>query len=257
MRLAAPMDAFSEAMLTDVGLPSRIVARLVHLFNMAVDEGILDAYSRAIPQDVLAADPNAAHAWSWRMGLLRQEVLGSLLASEVQRVEGKISDLRTFHRRKGRHSSAAAPPRDAGVTFADAGRGLRRSDGMYGSGKFAGAPDGAPIWFKPKRATQEQAVQCDLIDAADAAGGTHTRPRWRRVFPKLMRYLRKPAVRRADEVAGHTTADGGTRMVTKGAAIHAGTSRSSWRFSEHPGEVPSPGPAETERQTSRRFSDQI
>ena len=98
LRLAAPMDAFSELMLTDVGLPSRIVTRLAHLFNMATDEGILESYARAIPQDVLAADPNAAHAWSWRMALMRQEVLSSLLASEVQRVEHKIADLINFHK---------------------------------------------------------------------------------------------------------------------------------------------------------------
>ena len=98
LRLAAPLEAFSEAMLTDLGLPSRIVDRLAHLFSLAVDEGILESYSRAIPTEVLSADPSAAHAWSWRMSLLRQEVLRAMLASEVQRVERKMSELRLFHR---------------------------------------------------------------------------------------------------------------------------------------------------------------
>ncbi|KOO22187.1 adenylate guanylate cyclase [Chrysochromulina tobinii] len=81
LRLAAPMEAFSEAMLIHVGLPYKIVGRLVHLLNVAVDEGILEAYSRAIPQGVLSADPTAAIAWGWRMEFVQQQVLKVMLAS--------------------------------------------------------------------------------------------------------------------------------------------------------------------------------
>jgi len=127
LRLAAPMEAFSEAMLAHVGLPSRIVSRLVHLFNMAVDEGILEAYSRAIPKEVLAADPAAATAWAWRMDFVQQEVLQATLASEVQRVERQIAQLRLFHRTrssKGQFHGQAEPA----LALSEASRGLRRGN---------------------------------------------------------------------------------------------------------------------------------
>ena len=149
LRLAAPMEAFSEVMLTDVGLPSRIVGRLAHLFNMAVDEGILEAYSRAIPSEVLSADPSAVHAWSWRMDLLRQEVLQAMLASEVQRVEGKIAELRAFHRAHRAERRIGAHREHAGLALSDAGRGLRKSHTATRLGL-----------------TQDKAVQCDMGSTA-------------------------------------------------------------------------------------------
>ena len=149
LRLAAPMEFFSEAMLTDVGLPSRIVSRLAHLFTMAVDMGILDVYTRGIPQDVLAADPNAHLAWGWRIAILREEVLRAMLATEVQRVWRKVQELRAFHRSKDRSSKF---PR----------RMTRRSS--------YDMRDSAPIWRSsmPQTNTREQGVQCDLV-----SGGTH------------------------------------------------------------------------------------
>jgi len=122
LRLAAPMETFSEALLTDVGLPTKIVTRLAHLFNLAVDEGILDHYARAIPQDVLAADPSATHAWGWRMSILRREVLESMLHSEVQRVEHKIRKMRTFHASRPHRA-----PQHTRASFADATSAVRRS----------------------------------------------------------------------------------------------------------------------------------
>jgi len=128
LRLAAPMEAFSEAMLAHVGLPSRIVGRLVHLFNMAVDEGILEAYSRAIPKEVLAADPTAATAWAWRMDFVQQEVLQATLASEVQRVERQIAQLRLFHRTRSSKGQFHGHPPASALALSEVSRGLRRGN---------------------------------------------------------------------------------------------------------------------------------
>jgi hypothetical protein len=178
LRLAAPMETFSEVMLADVGLPSKIVRRLAHLFNMAVDEGILELYARAIPKEVHAADPTAARAWGWRMGMLRQEVLSSLLASEVQRVELKIEELCTFHSRRAHERSQGSSAQRA-LAFADAGNGMRRqtfrsedsSQIMSADFDAARSATEAPVWHtRTKTSVRQVGVQCDL--GPPAANGT-------------------------------------------------------------------------------------
>lgn len=160
LRLAAPMEAFSEAMLINVGLPYRIVGRLVHLLNVAVDEGILEAYSRAIPQGVLSADPTAAIAWGWRMEFVQQQVLQVMLASEVLRVRRQIAELRRFHgdRRRAQHSFSAlrSDERDrrysSRPSLSDAHRRHRRQS-------TSSELDQIDLMM---RSTTETAVQCDF-----------------------------------------------------------------------------------------------
>jgi hypothetical protein len=203
LRLAAPMEAFSEAMLTDVGLPGKIVRRLAQLFNMAVDEGILEAYLRAIPQEVLEADPTATQAWGWRMGLLRTEVLQGLLASEVQRVERKIEDRKTFHRARVNSTLVAGGPQgsprphahlEPALALSDIGRGMRRTSTYEGRRSSRGGGKhrmssvepisevAQPVWRlaapKPQRKnveTHEQAVQCDLGAPGTGRAGSSLR----------------------------------------------------------------------------------
>ena len=160
LRLAAPMEAFSEAMLINVGLPYKIVGRLVHLLNVAVDEGILEAYSRAIPQGVLSADPTAAIAWGWRMEFVQQQVLQVMLASEVLRVRRQIAELRRFHgdRRRAQHcfSALRSDERDrrysSRPSLSDAHRRQRRQS-------TSSELDQIDLMM---RSTTETAVQCDF-----------------------------------------------------------------------------------------------
>ena len=72
LKLSSPMPQFSEAMLYNVGLPEHVVRRLPQLLNTAKAEGVLHTLE-AIPPPVVAADPGATRAWSWRMRLMRQE----------------------------------------------------------------------------------------------------------------------------------------------------------------------------------------
>jgi hypothetical protein len=153
------MEAFSEAMLIHVGLPYKIVGRLVHLLNVAVDEGILEAYTRAIPQGVLSADPTAAIAWGWRMEFVQQQVLQVMLASEVLRIRRQIAELRRFHgdRRRAQGSfSARGDGRDrrysSRPSLSDAHRRQRRQS-------TSSELDQIDLLVP---STTETAVQCDL-----------------------------------------------------------------------------------------------
>jgi len=96
LKLVSPLQAFSEGMLVDVGLPRSVFKRLAQIFAHATDEGILEPVTPP-PREVLAADPSAKQAWRWLLQLMREEVLSSLLHSERQMVERQVEVMRSYN----------------------------------------------------------------------------------------------------------------------------------------------------------------
>ena len=111
-----PLESFSEGMLCTVGLPTHVYSRLTQWFSRATDEGILEELA-VVPPDVLAADPGAQRAWCWLLKLMREQVLGSVLQAEREKVESSVLELRAYHapRRSTRMLVSAAERRRASM----------------------------------------------------------------------------------------------------------------------------------------------
>ena len=65
------------------------------------------------------ADPSATRAWTWRMAMVREEVLGHMLLAERQRVERKMKELRDYHAEKQRsmpHTTLGLQPFDSQIS---------------------------------------------------------------------------------------------------------------------------------------------
>ena len=103
-------------MLCTVGLPTHVYSRLTQWFSRATDEGILEELA-VVPPDVLAADPGAQRAWCWLLKLMREQVLGSVLQAEREKVESSVLELRAYHapRRSTRMLVSAAERRRASM----------------------------------------------------------------------------------------------------------------------------------------------
>jgi len=103
-------------MLCTVGLPTHVYSRLTQWFSRATDEGILEELA-VVPPEVLAADPGAQRAWCWLLKLMREQVLGSVLQAEREKVESSVLELRAYHapRRSTRMLVSAAERRRASM----------------------------------------------------------------------------------------------------------------------------------------------
>ena len=148
-------------MLCTVGLPTHVYSRLTQWFSRATDEGILEELA-VVPPDVLAADPGAQRAWCWLLKLMREQVLGSVLQAEREKVESSVLELRAYHapRRSTRMLVSAAERRRAS---------MRGSVGSLGSS--VGSLGSAGSWGSSAEGGGAQASgRCARSSSASASG---------------------------------------------------------------------------------------
>ena len=145
-------------MLCTVGLPTHVYSRLTQWFSRATDEGILEELA-VVPPDVLAADPGAQRAWCWLLKLMREQVLGSVLQAEREKVESSVLELRAYHapRRSTRMLVSAAERRRAS---------MRGSMGSLGSvGSWGSSAEGASPSERALRAELErERERCAMLE---------------------------------------------------------------------------------------------
>ena len=143
-------------MLCTVGLPTHVYSRLTQWFSRATDEGILEELA-VVPPEVLAADPGAQRAWCWLLKLMREQVLGSVLQAEREKVESSVLELRAYHapRRSTRMLLSAAERRRASMRGSVGS--LGSSVGSLGSvGSWGSSAEGASPSERALRAELER-----------------------------------------------------------------------------------------------------